>query len=297
MSNHIYTRFITEKSYLNKRVFHKCLNPKCLNITANPKYCGLSCGSIHFGIKQRLKLEQKQKELELQYNFNPKKCFNPNCINVLSYDKRNNKFCSPSCSTTFYGPSKGPRTEEFKKALSIKISGSHPKKSQKQIDRESKYALSPNHCSICNTEFSYKSRNRKACLGPCTSTFISNQAKNNPNFGGFKCASQLSKNTSIFCGYKMDSGAELYFAKMCNEQGITWIKNDIHWSKGYIYKKENNKFYKYYPDFYLPQYNMWVEIKGKRYIRPDDSIRYEAIKDSQFKLVMSTDIKQFFSLL
>lgn len=39
----------------------------------------------------------------------------------------------------------------------------------------------------------------------------------------------------------------------------------------------NGKTRKYYPDFYLSQHNIWVEIKGKRYIRPDDNLRLAAV--------------------
>jgi len=33
----------------------------------------------------------------------------------------------------------------------------------------------------------------------------------------------------------------------------------------------------YYPDFYLPDAGVWVEVKGKKYIRPDDKLRIASV--------------------
>lgn len=33
----------------------------------------------------------------------------------------------------------------------------------------------------------------------------------------------------------------------------------------------------YIPDFYLPEYNIWIEIKGQRYIREDNELRRKSV--------------------
>jgi uncharacterized protein YjhX (UPF0386 family) len=59
-------------------------------------------------------------------------------------------------------------------------------------------------------------------------------------------------------GFHYDSSWELSFIKYC-------IKNDIQIErnkKGFIYWFEDKK-HKYYPDFYLPEVDLFIEIKGR----------------------------------
>lgn len=83
----------------------------------------------------------------------------------------------------------------------------------------------------------------------------------------------------------MDSGAELVFAKFLDNHDVTWIKNTTTF---FLYTF-NNKTGKYYPDFFLPDINMWVEIKGKRYIREGDDQRLASV--GNIIRIMSTDLK------
>lgn len=71
----------------------------------------------------------------------------------------------------------------------------------------------------------------------------------------------------------MDSGSELTFAKMMDSNNITWDKNT---TKYYIYTY-NGKSGKYYPDFYLEDYDLWVEIKGEYYVRDGDDARLASV--------------------
>jgi hypothetical protein len=79
------------KSIYTYKIDHKCLNPKCSNITTNPRYCGLSCSTIHKNDQSRLRKIEK-------YNKNPKNCANPKCGKKIDYEKRHNKYCDQSCS-------------------------------------------------------------------------------------------------------------------------------------------------------------------------------------------------------
>ena len=85
----------------------------------------------------------------------------------------------------------------------------------------------------------------------------------------------------------MDSGAELKFAILLDEHNINWIKNT---SKAFPYVDENGKNRKYYPDFYLPDYDWWVEIKGKRfYNQARQQLQLEAV--GNIELMFAGDIK------
>lgn len=91
---------------------------------------------------------------------------------------------------------------------------------------------------------------------------------------------------TIYNGIKLDSGAELFFAKFLDKNNIKWVKN----SKQYFsFIDRSGKQRKYYPDFYLPDYNWWVEIKGKRFSRPDDDLRLAAV--GNIEIMFSNEIR------
>ena len=69
----------------------------------------------------------------------------------------------------------------------------------------------------------------------------------------------------------MDSGAERVFAESLNDAGIKWIKN----SESFPYVDGKGKERKYIPDFFLPEYDLWVEIKGKFYASENDKYKFE----------------------
>jgi len=85
----------------------------------------------------------------------------------------------------------------------------------------------------------------------------------------------------------MDSGAELTFAQLLDQHSITWTKNTTKW---FAFIDNKGKERKYYPDFYLIDYDFWIEVKGKRYIRPDDHLRLAAV-GSNIERIMSHNIK------
>ena len=77
-------------------------------------------------ISSGLKLKELKKDRILEYNNNPKLC--KECKSALPYEKRNNKFCSNSCSAIFNNLKRENMTETTKKNISISLSGK--KKSQ-----------------------------------------------------------------------------------------------------------------------------------------------------------------------
>ena len=54
--------------------------------------------------------------------------------------------------------------------------------------------------------------------------------------------------------FELNGVYELTFAKFLNSKNICWVKNDI------IFKLEHGT---YKPDFYLPELDLWIEIKGR----------------------------------
>ena len=251
-----------------------CQSINCNNTVSNKpgttgKYCSLSCSTRH---RNYLNRENKIKEYQLY----PNKC--KSCNTDLPFKSRKNTYCSRSCSVTETNKNKN-RTHsiETKNKLSKIIKQKHASGCYDMTNTRRKIKIKI--CPECKKEFSRK--NTKYCSMVCAKK----------NMGGYRTPSQLKTQQSFYQGHLMDSGAELYFAKLLDSNGIKWIKNDYNWKKKYPYKKVNEKWYFYYPDFYLPQLNLWIEIKGKRYKREDDCKRYSSVKNH--KLVMSDEISEY----
>lgn len=219
----------------------------------NPTYaaaCSNNRESISKGV--RYKAEQKRIIAENIYLTSPKHC--KQCSVVLPYDKRGNSYCGHSCSAAYSNTTrakpKPPRT----------------KRTRTRIDLS---------CQECRNKFTVSpfDSKRKYCSITC-----SNKNKYRPN--------STKKKTCIYKGFKMDSGAELAFAMLLDEHNIRWIKNT---TISFDFVDSEGKNRKYYPDFHLSDYDYWVEIKGKLYVRPDDNLRLEAV--GNIELIMSNNIR------
>ena len=105
-------------------------------------------------------------------------------------------------------------------------------------------------------------------------------AKDNPNYS-------FSKNKyfkkEIIDGFRMDSSWESIFANYLNQHNIKWIKN----KKSFRYIFENEE-HSYYPDFYLEDFNLYIEIKGRE--TEKDKAKYKSVKD--LIVLKQNDIKK-----
>lgn len=184
----------------------------------------------------------------------------------------NPKFCSHSCSASFTNIMRGERSATTKDAISKKLQG------------YGKFtAISFCKCEICNTDFLWDAisgGSKRHCKNEkCFKQFKHNVRKGKT--GGFRPNSTIV-HRSIYNNQQMDSGAELAFAQLLDKHYISWQKNSTIFFE-YLPGK------KYYPDFYLPVYNQWIEIKGKKYVRDDDNIRWASVPG--LEIIWSHDIK------
>jgi hypothetical protein len=92
-------------------------------------------------------------------------------------------------------------------------------------------------------------------------------AKDNPNYS-FAKNKYFKK--EIINGFRMDSSWESIFANYLNKNNIKWIKN----KKSFRYIFENEE-HSYYPDFYLEDFNLYIEIKGQETER--DKAKYKVV--------------------
>ena len=86
------------------------------------------------------------------------------------------------------------------------------------------------------------------------------------------CSKNISKllHRTIYNGYKMDSGWELIVAKYLDSQQIEWNK-----PKTFFIYQWNDDDHRYFPDFYLPKYDVYIEVKG--YERERDRAKYKVV--------------------
>lgn len=76
----------------------------------------------------------------------------------------------------------------------------------------------------------------------------------------------------IYKSIKLDSSWELIVAKYLDSLNIKWIRN-----KNSFNYEWDNKIHKYFPDFYLVDYDYYIEVKG--YERKRDLAKYSSLKN------------------
>lgn len=121
-------------------------------------------------------------------------------------------------------------------------------------------------CCVCNASFLKKVNNnihiKKTCSDKCLSLLISKNSRNNPNCGG-----KLGYRRFPYKGIKMDSRWEVAVAKWMDDVGIKWDRNRKRHMFKWIDEFGNER--KYFPDFYLPQYNIYLDPKNDYYLQRD----------------------------
>lgn len=84
-------------------------------------------------------------------------------------------------------------------------------------------------------------------------------------------------------GFIIDGKWELEVTEYLEQNNIEWIKPKISFS--YFW---NNSYHRYFPDFYLPKYDRYIEVKG--YETERDKEKYKCIKD--LILIKGNDINK-----
>lgn len=188
--------------------------------------------------------------LRSNYNKNPSYC--KVCKHTLDYKHRNYDFCSRSCAATYNMKIRNesgwkPALESIAKMVaSTKIyNDSKPKYTKISI------------CKVCGKFFP---GTRKTCSTECCKKILSDLAKANPKLGGNKNTRAYGWYESKYAGKVwLESSYEYKVAKTLDENNINWIRPK--------YLSYGSK--KYFPDFYLPVYDVYLDPKND-YLIPLD---------------------------
>jgi hypothetical protein len=233
------------------------------------------CGSIG-GKKIKPKVVAKNKSTIDNYNLNPSIC--QQCNSVLPYEKRHNKFCCSSCSATFNN--KKRYDEGYRVSEKNKLKATETLKLINKIKSENAPKFTKvSCCLICNKWFI---GTRKTCSDSCKRKVFSITATNNPKMGGNKNNKAYGWYTSPSAGAVwLESSYEYKVAKSLDDNNINWIRPP------YISYNETKK---YFPDFYLPDYDVYLDPKNDYLIEMDrDKIQSVMEQNSVIVIIIPKD--------
>lgn len=192
-------------------------------------------------------------------------------------------YCSRSCAN-----SRGTRTDEFKEKVSSKMKGRnfHTDESiRKGILSKGlvpKFDRPNTTCAICNIDT--KTKHRKSCSDVCYRKLIKLNSQQNPKCGGQK-QTHRSKIVNINGEvYISESSYEVKLSVILNELNLEWIRPNFVW---YTDSKGNKR--RYYPDFYLPKYDIYLDPKNNFLIKTDVDKIYRASKENGIFIVILGD--------
>lgn len=118
-------------------------------------------------------------------------------------------------------------------------------------------------CAVCGKSFvaMYRTANKKTCSKECHNVLRSNIARENPNFGG-----ECYPRKRLYKDISMDSSWEVELAIWLDARLIRWERGRklvLWWTDDAGQKR------RYHPDFYLPEYNVYLEPKNKTLMERD----------------------------
>jgi len=155
-----------------------------------------------------------------------------------------------------------------------------------------KYRQNPSTCEICESKLSYQKRNNKTCSEDCRNKLLKIKSVKNSNCGGSTGRSNgewyynENENEEVW----FDSSWEVKFAEYLDGKNIGWVRPSY-----FEWEDENNVKRKYYPDFYLLENNLYVDIKNNylrslektkrkiRKVRENNSIRLEVWSEEDLR--------------
>lgn len=161
------------------------------------------------------------------------------------------KFCTRSCSGKYWNHSRyGHLPPKIIKP---------PRKIYQTISR---------NCIICNAPYMVKEYNPKTtCSKTC--------ARKHPNCGGKRNSKSIK-----YKGVNLDSTFELILAQSLDYQKIEWARPK------HFYYKINDKIKRYYPDFYLPKYDIYLDPKNDYLIKIDSKKIKTVEQQNNIKIVV-----------
>lgn len=237
----------------------------------NNKFCSFSCNAKFQNIKRgtnplfQFSTNLRQKNINL-YGLNPKHC--SGCNRKFEYDERRKKFCNHSCAATVNNLVREPKSEIERKKISDGVKSFNLKNPGfNKIRAELGIKVCSIHiknCTSCKKKFvcAYKKGNneRKTCSYECR---IKASTSNRPYQNGSR-KTQYFFNITQGKDVLLESSWEVNIATLLDVNGIKWIRPEpIKWID------DSEKLRYYYPDFYLPEFQVYLDPKNPYCMKQD----------------------------
>lgn len=202
------------------------------------------------------------------------------CPKCNEEHNKNGRFCSSQCAN-----SRGPRTDEFKNKVSLKLKGKNyttPESIKQSIlsrGRTPHIELPNTICLICDKDTNTK--HRKTCSNKCLTQFKKIVSQQNSNCGGQKHTHRekiMNLKGEIFIA---ESSFEVKLSSILNSLQIDWIRPKFIW-----YKDKNDNKRRYYPDFYLTDFDLYLDPKNDYLIKTDIDKIIRAAKSNNIFIII-----------
>ena len=225
----------------------------------NQSLCTLHPNHISAAIESGLKSKNRKQVRINEYLLNPKYCIQ--CNNIITYEKRLvNKFCNRSCSKT-YQNLHSIMSDDTK----LKISNAAKLQNNKVSENyKHQYNLSPRHCKQCNNVITYENRKLYYCSDKCRTLSRQYNAKFVCKLGGNRNRNSFWYESPIAGKVYLESSYELKVAKSLDNNNIKWCRPKC------IKYVLNDITKRYFPDFYLIDYNIYLDPKNNFLIQQDE---------------------------
>ena len=104
-------------------------------------------------------------------------------------------------------------------------------------------------------------------------------SRNNPKCGGQKHTQRVKIQNIHNIEFTLESSYELIVAQDLNRHQILWIRPSYVW-----YNDHDGQCRRYYPDFYLPEYDVYLDPKNDHLIRVDSDKVYQASTQNNIRI-------------
>lgn len=168
------------------------------------------------------------------------------CTDFLFEKGKYKKYCSRKCANS-HERSEESRLRTSKGMRSEKALAAYERRKGLPGKRKTFSKIYFAECLNCTNLFCAKTKKRKVCSQDCRIEFlIKNRVRYNYQRG------------KLHDGSVFDSSWEFKIAEFLDFHNIKWIRGKV-----LEYEGEDLKKHKYFPDFYLPKFDLYVEPKNK----------------------------------
>lgn len=196
-----------------------------------------------------------------------KSCANPACSNGV---KARNQYCSKSCAAKVNNTRRSTYTDttraKLRDAAIRNRSSDNFTKSLPKSQLQCKVFF--NTCKVCNELFTVnaKQKLRNTCSDQCYQAQV----------GGYRPHSVRGKGQYVSDSYGnqtyLQSSYEVTCANLLSDLNIKWVRPDP------LPYKIGDKSHLYYPDFWLPEHQLFLDPKNAHLI-PIDAAKISAVQD------------------